>query len=71
MAEKLEPMIEKITDQIGKLTLISSRDGQVVGAPHRRASASGSSPASRAIPRRTSDKPFSARSATRITSKRT
>jgi putative peptide zinc metalloprotease protein len=34
-AEKLEPMIERITQQIGKLTLISNRDGQVVGVPHR------------------------------------
>jgi len=33
--EKLEPMIQKITDQIGKLTLICNRDGQVVGVPHR------------------------------------
>jgi putative peptide zinc metalloprotease protein len=32
-AEKLNPMIEKITQQLGKLTLISHRDGQVVGAP--------------------------------------
>ena len=30
-AEKLEPMIEKITEQIGKLTLVANRDGQVVG----------------------------------------
>ena len=28
-------MIEKITEQIGKLTLVANRDGQVVGAPHR------------------------------------
>ncbi len=34
-AEKLEPMIEKITGQIGKLTLVSNREGQVIGAPHR------------------------------------
>jgi putative peptide zinc metalloprotease protein len=34
-AEKLNPMIEKITEQLGKLTLISHRDGQVVGAPHK------------------------------------
>jgi len=33
-AEKLEPMIEKITQQLGKLTLVSGRDGQVVGVPH-------------------------------------
>src|SRR5262249_44896452 len=34
-AEKLEPMIKKIVDQIDKLTLIAGRDGQVVGSPHR------------------------------------
>ncbi|HKI18704.1 MAG TPA: HlyD family efflux transporter periplasmic adaptor subunit, partial [Isosphaeraceae bacterium] len=34
-AEKLEPMIQKINDQIGKLTLICNRDGQVVASPHR------------------------------------
>jgi putative peptide zinc metalloprotease protein len=34
-ADKLEPMIQKINDQIGKLTLICNRDGQVVGSPHR------------------------------------
>jgi putative peptide zinc metalloprotease protein len=34
-AENLEPMIAKVLEQIGKLTLISHRDGQVVGSPHR------------------------------------
>jgi putative peptide zinc metalloprotease protein len=34
-AEKLEPMIAKMVEQIGKLTLISDRDGQVVGSPHQ------------------------------------
>jgi putative peptide zinc metalloprotease protein len=34
-AENLEPMIGKIVEQIGKLTLISARDGQVVGSPHK------------------------------------
>jgi putative peptide zinc metalloprotease protein len=34
-AEKLEPMIAKINEQIGKLTLVSHRDGQVVGSPHK------------------------------------
>jgi putative peptide zinc metalloprotease protein len=33
--EKLEPMIQKILDQIGRLTLVADRDGQVVGSPHR------------------------------------
>ncbi len=30
-AEKLEPRIQEINDQIGKLTLVCNRDGQVVG----------------------------------------
>ena len=47
MADKLEPAIEKITDQIGKLTLVAGRDGQVIGRRIARASASGSSRASR------------------------
>ena len=34
-AEELDVMIEKIADQLGKLTLISNRDGQVVGSPHQ------------------------------------
>jgi putative peptide zinc metalloprotease protein len=34
-AENLEPMIAKVLEQIGKLTLISHRDGQVVGSPHK------------------------------------
>jgi putative peptide zinc metalloprotease protein len=34
-AENLEPMIAKVTDQIGKLTLASHRDGQIVGSPHK------------------------------------
>ena len=58
-ADKVEPIIKNITDQIGKLTLVANRDGQVVGAPHRRTSASGSSRASRADRRGASaDKPF-------------
>jgi putative peptide zinc metalloprotease protein len=35
MADNAEPIIKNITDQIGKLTLVANRDGQVVGAPHR------------------------------------
>jgi putative peptide zinc metalloprotease protein len=35
IALKTEPIIKNITDQIGKLTLIAGRDGQVIGAPHR------------------------------------
>ena len=34
MAQDLEPAIEKITEQIGKLTLVADRDGQVMGVPH-------------------------------------
>ena len=34
LAEELEPIIEKINDQIGKLTLVATRDGQVIGVPH-------------------------------------
>lgn len=35
LADNAEPIIENITHQIGKLTLVANRDGQVVGAPHR------------------------------------
>jgi putative peptide zinc metalloprotease protein len=34
-AAKLDGTIEKISQQLGKLTLISNRDGRVVGAPHK------------------------------------
>ena len=34
MAEELEPMLEKINEQLGKLTLVAARDGQVMGVPH-------------------------------------
>ena len=34
-AEQLEGMIEKVSQQLGKLTLIANRDGRVVGAPHK------------------------------------
>ncbi len=33
MENDLEPALEKIDDQIGKLTLIADRDGQVMGVP--------------------------------------
>jgi putative peptide zinc metalloprotease protein len=33
-AEELEPMIAKINEQLGKLTLVATRDGQVMGVPH-------------------------------------
>ncbi len=31
----LEPALFKITEQIGKLTLVAPRDGQVIGVPHK------------------------------------
>jgi putative peptide zinc metalloprotease protein len=34
MASDLEPAIDKVSEQIGKLTLIAHRDGQVIGLPH-------------------------------------
>ena len=34
MAAELEPAIEKVAEQIGKLTLVAPRDGQVMGVPH-------------------------------------
>jgi putative peptide zinc metalloprotease protein len=35
MANDLEPAIDKVIDQIGKLRLVAHRDGQVMGVPHR------------------------------------
>jgi putative peptide zinc metalloprotease protein len=35
MANDLEPAIDKVIDQIGKLRLVAHRDGQVMGLPHR------------------------------------
>ena len=69
-ADKLEPIIEKITEQIGKLTLVANRDGQVVGAPHRRRRpvAQAGQAGIRASHKR---KRSSARSATRISSRPT
>ena len=34
MARDLEPAIEKVSDQIAKLTIEAGRDGQVIGLPH-------------------------------------
>jgi putative peptide zinc metalloprotease protein len=34
MAYELEPIIQKVSEQLGKLTLIAPRDGQVMGIPH-------------------------------------
>ena len=33
-AEELEPIIQKINEQIDKLTLVAARDGQAMGVPH-------------------------------------
>jgi putative peptide zinc metalloprotease protein len=33
-AEKVEPRIQKLQEQIGKLTLVAPRDGQAIGVPH-------------------------------------
>ena len=35
MANDMEPLIDKVAEQIGKLTLVADRDGQVMGVPHR------------------------------------
>ena len=35
MATDLEPALDKVIEQIGKLTLIAERDGKVMGVPHR------------------------------------
>ena len=59
-AEELEPILQKINEQIGKLTLVAARDGQVMGVPHPETVGQGSSRASR-----------SARWATPIISKHT
>jgi putative peptide zinc metalloprotease protein len=34
-AAQLEGVIEKVSQQLGKLTLIANRDGRIVGAPHK------------------------------------
>ena len=33
-AEELEPILAKITEQLGKLTLVATRDGQIMSVPH-------------------------------------
>jgi putative peptide zinc metalloprotease protein len=35
MAEELEPALEKLNEQLGKLVLIAPRDGQVLGLPQK------------------------------------
>jgi putative peptide zinc metalloprotease protein len=34
LAEKLEPAVAELSDQIGKLTLVAPKDGVVIGMPH-------------------------------------
>ena len=71
-ADKLEPMIKKITDQIGKLTLVTNagRSGRRRAASFERGPVAQARPA-RAIPKSTPTSRTSARSAIRITSKPT
>jgi putative peptide zinc metalloprotease protein len=57
-ADKLEPMIEKINGQIGKLTLVSGREGQVVGAPHRAGVGQWLKPGKTTDPEAKTEKPF-------------
>ena len=57
-ADKLEPMIEKINGQIGKLTLVSNRDGQVIGAPHRAGVGQWLKPGKTTDPEAKTEKPF-------------
>src|SRR5262249_9380125 len=59
-ADKLEPIIQKVTEQIGKLTLVAGRDGQIVGAPHRSTIGQWLKPGKSAIADKTInyDKPF-------------
>ena len=58
MADKAEPIIKNITDQLGKLTLVAGRDGQVVGAPHHSTIGKWYKPGKPADPEEHSDKPF-------------
>jgi len=57
-ADKLESMIEKITDQIGNLTLVSNRAGQVVGAPHRSGVGQWLKPGKTSDPEAKTEKPY-------------
>ena len=57
-ADKLEPMIEKIAGQIGKLTLVSNREGQVIGAPHRASVGQWLKPGKTSDPEAKTEKPF-------------
>ena len=68
-ADNLEPAIAKIDEQIGKLTLVSHRDGQVVGVARAATVGQWIKPGKR--PRRRSRSRSSARSAIRTNSKPT
>ena len=80
MADKAEPIIESITRQIGKLTLVANRNGQVIGAPPRSSVGSWLKPGKPAEAESITGKPShesrptsrsSARSATPTSSRRT
>jgi putative peptide zinc metalloprotease protein len=58
IADKAEPIIKNITDQIGKLTLVAGRDGQVIGAPHRSTVGQWFKPGKPNDPEHNSDKPY-------------
>jgi putative peptide zinc metalloprotease protein len=58
MADKAEPIIKGITDQLGKLTLVAGRDGQVVGAPHHSTIGKWYKPGKPSDPEERNDKPF-------------
>ncbi len=58
MAEKTEPIIKNITDQIGKLTLVAGRDGQVVGSPHHSTLGAWLKPGKPTDPESHTDKPY-------------
>jgi putative peptide zinc metalloprotease protein len=57
IADKAEPIIKNITDQIGKLTLVAGRDGQVVGAPHHSTVGQWFKPGKPSDPEHQADKP--------------
>ncbi len=57
-ADKLEPMITKIADQLGKLTLVTNRDGQVVGVPHHSCVGQWLKPGRPSDPEAHADKPY-------------
>jgi putative peptide zinc metalloprotease protein len=58
IADKTEPIIQNITEQIGKLTLVAGRDGQVIGAPHHSTLGAWLKPGKPSDTETRSDKPF-------------